>query len=220
MKLYNLDNSPFAARVRIQIRHKKLPIAIVEPPIPLRTEEFRDTFPLQKLPILELENGSSICESTVIMDYLESLYPNPALKPIDPLENAYNGIMVRYADNHLASALSPLFADFLSQAQINEGTAKKIQQLTNEIWKLERLLGQLPGHAQRDMQTGDICLSTHLFYALEMASWNGENELISATPAVKSWWKWIREVEAVSLTITEMEGAHKSFTKRLMESSS
>ena len=69
MKLYNLDNSPFAARVRIQIRHKKLPIAIVEPPIPLRTEEFRDTFPLQKLPILELENGSSICESTVIMDY-------------------------------------------------------------------------------------------------------------------------------------------------------
>ena len=219
MKLYNLDNSPFAARVRIQIRHKKLPVEIVDPPIPLRSETFKDTFPLGKIPILELENGATICESTVIIDYLESLYPSPALKPTDPLDNAYNSIKIRYADNHLASALSPLFADFFSQAPIDEETAKKLHQLKDEISKLERLLNQLSGLDQRDMQTGDICLSTHLFYALEMASWNGENELISAAPAVKSWWEWIRKVPAVSLTITEMAEAHKSLTRRLMESS-
>ena len=220
MKLYNLDNSPFAARVRIQIRHKKLPVAIIEPPIPLRTEHFKDSFPLGKIPILELENGSTICESTVILDYLESLFPSPALKPENLLENAYNGILIRYADNHLTSALSPLFSDFFSQVGANEGTIKKLQHLRDEIAKLERLLNQLPEHDQREMQTGDICLSTHLFYALEMASWNGEDELISDTPVVQSWWQWVGGFQAVSDTINEMAKAHESLANRLIESSS
>ena len=104
--------------------------------------------------------------------------------------------------------------------EANEGTITKLQHLRDEIAKLERLLHQLPEHDQREMQTGDICLSTHLFYALEMASWNGEDELISDTPVVQSWWQWVRGFQAVSDTINEMAKAHESLANRLIESSS
>ena len=37
MKLYTLDHSPYSTRVRVQIRHKGLPIEFVNPP-QLRSE--------------------------------------------------------------------------------------------------------------------------------------------------------------------------------------
>jgi len=69
MKLYDLSNSPCAARLRIQIRLKNLPVAMDEPPFALCSSEFLEAFPPGKLPLLLLDDDSTIAESTVIMDY-------------------------------------------------------------------------------------------------------------------------------------------------------
>ncbi|MCB0197996.1 MAG: glutathione S-transferase N-terminal domain-containing protein, partial [Anaerolineae bacterium] len=57
MKLINLDHSPYAARIRIQIRKKNLPIEIIAPPLPLKSPEFMQKFTLGKIPLLELDDG-------------------------------------------------------------------------------------------------------------------------------------------------------------------
>jgi glutathione S-transferase len=101
IKLYDLSSSPYAARVRIQIRLKDLPIELVKPPFALRSSEFLQTFPLGKLPLLQLHDGSTIAESTVIMDYLEALFPKAPLIPPSPISRANNSMLVRYADNLL-----------------------------------------------------------------------------------------------------------------------
>ena len=62
------------------------------------------------------------------------------------------------------------------------------------------------------------CLLIHRIEALRQ--WNGEDELISDTPVVQSWWQWVRGFQAVSDTINEMAKAHESLANRLIESSS
>ena len=69
MRLYTLDHSPYSTRVRTQIRHKHLPIKFVRPP-ELRSKILKNTFPLGQLPVLELDDGELLGESTVILNYL------------------------------------------------------------------------------------------------------------------------------------------------------
>ena len=112
MKLHNRDNSPYATRVRIQLRHKQLPIEICEPAESYRTPEFRAVFPLGKIPLLELDDGRMLAESTVIMDYLEDVFPEPSMRFEDPYLRAVDGMYSRWADTHMAPALFPLFQLF------------------------------------------------------------------------------------------------------------
>ncbi len=51
MKLYSLDLSPYAARVRISIYAKKLPIEIVAPPAAgIKSAEYLALNPMGKIP--------------------------------------------------------------------------------------------------------------------------------------------------------------------------
>jgi len=115
MKLLSTDLSPFAARVRAQIYTKGLNsqgmrIKIEEPDPPLRSEGFKASYALGKVPVLILDDDSHIGESWVIMNYLEDLYPETNLRPHHPLDKAYMGLFQAFADNHLRDQLFPLFA--------------------------------------------------------------------------------------------------------------
>lgn len=215
MKLYNLSNSPFAARVRMQIHHKNLPIEIIAPPLPLRSKEFLGAFPLGKIPLLELSNGNTIAESTVIMDYLEALHSETALIPKSAIERAHNGMMIRYADNHLLQSLSPLFKSFFSQVSNCEALSEHLSGLHHEMNKLENLLTNLPDFRQRNLQTGDICLATILFYVIELTEWFGKQQIMVHFPVVSNWWQWVRQTKAVANTIEEMSEGHNALIARL-----
>ncbi|MEP1472572.1 MAG: glutathione S-transferase family protein [Halieaceae bacterium] len=214
MKLLNLDNSPYASRVRIQIKHKKLPVDLVSSPIPLRTAEFAAAYPLAKLPVLELDSGETIGESTVILDYLEDIYPEPALIPDTPLARAHNGMLVRCADNHLAPALFPLFALLLGAA---EGVDPQDQMalVEAELGKLERLLAARPDSAPRSLLTGDICLTTVIWYVDALAAEFGRENILAGYPAVAAWWQWVQEYPSVAITLEEMAQAHVAVMQQI-----
>ena len=76
-----MDHSPYATRVRMQITKKQLDIAIEPPPVPIQTPEFMARFPLGKIPVLELDDGSQIPDSWAIMEYLEDVSPAVSLRP-------------------------------------------------------------------------------------------------------------------------------------------
>lgn len=214
MKLLNLDNSPYASRVRMQIRQKKLPIDCISSPIPLRTPEFAAQYPLAKLPVLELDSGETISESTVILDYLEAIYPEPALIPDTPLARAHNGMLVRCADNHLAPALFPLFALLLGGGD-RSGADTQIGLIETELGKLDRLLGSQPAPTDRSLQTGDICLSTVVWYVSSLAETFGRAQLISGFDRVVAWWQWLNGYPSVASTLEEMGQAHAAFLEQI-----
>ena len=83
MKLYNEHNpAPNPRRVRIFLAEKELAIALVH--VPMRqgahkSAEFLVKNSLGQVPVLELDDGTTLSESIAICRYLEELHPKPAL---------------------------------------------------------------------------------------------------------------------------------------------
>ncbi|HEY0282209.1 MAG TPA: glutathione S-transferase N-terminal domain-containing protein [Rhizomicrobium sp.] len=74
MKLYMSPASPFARKARIIIRELDLTRLVEEIPTdPATSGELRKTNPLGKIPVLVLDDGSTLIDSPVICEYLNEM---------------------------------------------------------------------------------------------------------------------------------------------------
>src|SRR5580658_7618002 len=99
MKLYNEANpAPNPRRVRIFMAEKDISIPLVRVPMRERAHksaEFMAKNSLGQIPVLELDDGSTLSESVSICRYLEELNPTPVLFGNDPLERAHVDMWTR-----------------------------------------------------------------------------------------------------------------------------
>lgn len=82
MKLFDGGRAPNPRRVRVFLAEKGIEVPLV--PVDMgamghRSEEVARRNPLQRLPVLELDDGTVITESVAICRYFEALHPEPAL---------------------------------------------------------------------------------------------------------------------------------------------
>jgi glutathione S-transferase len=113
MKLYQTYLSPFPTRVRLLLYAKGLDVELVEPPgfhgDARGKGAYLEKNPIGRIPALELDNGTVIPESEVICEYLEDEFPEPSLRPRDPVERARVRLLSRISDFYLVMAMAPLF---------------------------------------------------------------------------------------------------------------
>ena len=211
MKLYNLDHSPFATRVRIQIYKKDLDIDIEPPPVALGSADFVQRFPMGKIPVLALDDGGQLSDSWVIMEYLEDVTPARSLRPEGATARAHMQLLARCADTCLGpTGLFPLFA-LLTSGAGNQDATQALAALELELARLERLLQSLPDFQQRDLHLGDIALVPHLEYVVLLAPMFGADKILAQCPAVEAWRDWVRGDAAVARGAGEMDAAVKAF---------
>lgn len=83
LRLISATPSPYARKVRIALAEKGIPFEL-QTEVPwdssTRTPKYN---PLEKLPVLILEDGSAVYESRFILEYLEAKYPAPPMLPDD-----------------------------------------------------------------------------------------------------------------------------------------
>ncbi|AZN99844.1 glutathione S-transferase [Mesorhizobium sp. M9A.F.Ca.ET.002.03.1.2] len=82
MKLFDGGRAPNPRRVRVFLAEKGIEVPLV--PIDMgalghKQEPVSSRNPLQRLPVLELDDGTVITESVAICRYFEELHPEPAL---------------------------------------------------------------------------------------------------------------------------------------------
>lgn len=99
MKLYDEKlPAPNPRRVRIYLAEKGLSIPLVHVPMRERAHkapEFKAKNSLGQLPVLELDDGTTISETVSICRYLEELNPEPPLFGRTPLERAQVDMWIR-----------------------------------------------------------------------------------------------------------------------------
>ena len=89
MKLFTFATSPYARKVRIVLDFKGVPYDPVERCYSLdRKEDLRDAWARAEVPVLTLDDGRTIADSTIICEYLEQVYPAPPVYPRDAFERA------------------------------------------------------------------------------------------------------------------------------------
>jgi len=85
MKLYTNLASPFSRKVRIVIRELDLVRLVEEINVnPAASEELRRINPLGKIPVLVLNDGTTIVDSPVICEYLNDLGDGALFPPLEP----------------------------------------------------------------------------------------------------------------------------------------
>jgi glutathione S-transferase len=91
MKLYDGGRAPNPRRVQIFMAEKGITVPTVQVDInrlDQRSEEFTRINPMQRVPVLVLEDGTPISETVAICRYFEEVCPEPALFGRTPREKA------------------------------------------------------------------------------------------------------------------------------------
>lgn len=111
MKLYGFTRSPFSRKARIVLSEKRIPYEWIEYQDRHKDPRYAIMNPYKTVPILELDSGTCLYESTLINEYLEDAYPEPPLLPRDPEGRAIARLWEDFADCHLFAALSAVLRD-------------------------------------------------------------------------------------------------------------
>jgi glutathione S-transferase len=128
--------------------YNKAKLALLEKGIPFeekyvrgeKTADWLAASPLGKIPYLTTEHGP-LCESQVILDYLEAAYPQPPLLPKDPFAAAKVRELATFIDWHLEMAARQLYPSaFFGAAALSESNAARIRgQVEKAIDGFQRL---------------------------------------------------------------------------------
>ena len=129
--------------------YNKVKLALMEKGIPF-TEEYVKTHshddavlscsPLGKVPFIKTAHGA-LCESQVILDYLEAAYPDtPRLIPADPFQAAKVRELITYVELHLELVARELYAEAFFGGKVSDGTKQRVARvLPQNIAAFKRL---------------------------------------------------------------------------------
>ena len=112
MKLYDAAFPPSPRRVRIFLAEKGLDIPRIAVDLAAsehRGEAFSKINPLQRVPALELDDGTIITESAAICRYIEALHPEPSLFGRTPKEIALIDMWMRRVEFGLYATIAAVF---------------------------------------------------------------------------------------------------------------
>ncbi|MCV0350366.1 MAG: glutathione S-transferase [Nitratireductor sp.] len=112
MKLYDGGRAPNPRRVRIFLAEKGIEVPIV--PVDMgalehKSETLTRLNPLQRLPVLELDDGTVLAETVAICRYFEALHPEPALFGKGALGMAQVEMWQRRVEMHLFFPVAQAF---------------------------------------------------------------------------------------------------------------
>ncbi|MCC5978777.1 MAG: glutathione S-transferase [Salinarimonas sp.] len=112
MKLYDGGRAPNPRRVRIYLAEKNIEVP-TEPvdigALAQRSPEFTALNPMQRTPVLVLDDGAVIAESIAICRYFEELFPTPPLFGTGALERAQIEMWQRRVELGLLSSIAAVF---------------------------------------------------------------------------------------------------------------
>lgn len=211
MKLYNVNLSPYTARVRLLCYAKGLDIEFADPP-GFRTDAYRAINPIGKIPALQLDDGTILPESEVICEYLEDLFPSPTLRPADPAGRAAARLMARMSDLYIMPAVRPLIFKLFGREIAPQAVAEAIPNLRLALNDLEALIGEGGYAAARQLTHADGALAASLLFVTTVLPRFDVAKPLDDYPKVAAYWAAIGKDPHITKILGEMrEGMGKAF---------
>ena len=164
-----------------------------------KSEEILEATPLGKVPFIRTEHGT-LCESQVIMEYIERAYPTPALMPSDPWQAAKVRELVTFIELHLELVARELYGKAFFGGEISDGNAERIRKLlTKNIAGFRRLAKFAPFVAGDQFTQADcaawaslpvVAMATRAVFGEDMLSasgidWKAYGKLVGERPSAQ-----------------------------------
>ena len=148
--------------------YNKVKLALLEKGVPFQEELVwvgqtdRAASPLGKVPYLKTDEGP-LCESTVILEYLEAKYPQHPLLPADPLAAAKARELLRFIELHLELVARNLYPEAFFGGKISDAAKEKTaQQLEKNVAAFATLAGFPSFIGGAEFTLADVGAAVHL----------------------------------------------------------
>lgn len=198
MKLYDFPLSPSPRRARMFLAEKGVVAEVITVNIREREqfdEAFRMLNPNCTVPVLELDDGTVICDSLAIWRYLEEIRPEPPLLGSDPVSKAMVELWLRRVELEGYQAVVEVLRNEAERfkdravpgpvpfAQIPELAARGRKRLELFFDMLDERLQRSPYVAGPDFTAADI----HALVTVDFARNAVQAEPVAALSALKAW---------------------------------
>ena len=184
--------------------YNKVKLALLEKGVPFeeqlvkpgsREQSVLAASPLAKVPYL-LVDGQTLCESQVIVDFIEARFPQPPLVPADTLAAAKVRELATFIDLHVELVARELYGSaFFGAPPLSDSAKARVQrQLTRNIAALRQLARFAP-YAAGDSFTLADCSAWPSLPVVMMATRAvyGEDLLAQAGIDVKAYTRLVGE---------------------------
>jgi glutathione S-transferase len=184
MKLLGSKTSPYVRKVRVVLAEKQLAFEFVEESAWNADTTVVRYNPLNKVPVLLLDDGEALFDSPVIAEYLDAL-SGGTLIPAEPLERARAHRDEALGDG-IADAGITAFLERKREVSRQDAAwiGRQLDKVNAGITALARSLGSKPFLGGSHMNVADIACACALFWAefrMPELRWRDSH------PNLKSW---------------------------------
>ncbi|XP_057427472.1 probable glutathione S-transferase [Lotus japonicus] len=117
LKVHGFWYSPFTFRVLWTLKLKGIAFEYFEEDRYNKSPQLLQYNPVHKKTPVLVHDGKPLCESMIIVEYIDELWPQNPLVPSDPYEKAVARFWVRYVDDMMSPVLPQFFGRFGSEEQ-------------------------------------------------------------------------------------------------------
>ena len=211
MKFYHHPISTYSLKAHAALLEKEIEFeaVIVNLGDTVAHDEYRQIYPLGKVPVLEQADGHLIPESTIIIEYLDDRYvEGQRLIPEDPelarQVRLYDRQFDLYLNNPRTSLLfehrkPPEKRNEKHMAQWSHYVALTHQQLERDITEKEWIVGD-------DFTMADLAATAGLMYAQTVMP-------IDDYPAIGAYWNRLQQRPSIAKVLEKTWPAYKAFMK-------
>jgi len=175
--LHGFATSNYFNKVKLALLEKQIAFA-EEPAMPSQDPAYLELSPRGKVPFVRI-GDSTLCESQVIVEYLEDAYPAIPLYPADPLERARCRELIQVMELYVELVARRLYPAALIGLPLQDGLKDQVAtELALGIAALKRRVRFSPFIAGDRLTCADVAAVFHLpLVALATRTIYGEDRL-------------------------------------------
>ncbi|XP_006661987.1 probable glutathione S-transferase GSTU6 [Oryza brachyantha] len=217
VKVLGVVVSPFAIRVRIALGIKSVSYEYVEEDLFNKSELLLSSNPVhKKIPVL-IHNGRPVCESSVIVQYIDEVWAAaaPSILPADPHDRAVARFWAAYVDDKMFPGMFGVL-----MAATEEERAAKANEALAAMAQLEKAFAECAGGGKAffggdSIGYVDLALGSNLHWFEALRRMFGVALLDAGkTPLLAAWAKRFVEAEAAKGVVPDA-GETVEFAKKL-----
>ncbi|KAJ1404811.1 Thioredoxin-like superfamily [Sesbania bispinosa] len=131
VKIHGFWYSPFTLRVVWTLKLKDIAYENIEEDRFNKSPQLLEYNPVHKKTPVLVHNGKPICESMIIVEYIDEIWPHNPLLPVDPYEKAVARFWVKYVDD-MFSTVAAFF-----RSNVGEGRENAIRDIGERLRVIE-----------------------------------------------------------------------------------
>jgi glutathione S-transferase len=207
LKLCGFHVSNYHNKVRLALLEKGIAFEEDAGVRPSQKDEYLALSPMGKVPYLDID-GTRLCESEVILEYLEEAYPQKPLLPKDPLARAKVRELVTVIELHLELVARRLYPGVFFGGTVSEGTKQSVEKdLAKGVRALAALVKFEPYIAGRELTLADCAAAVHLPLVSLSTKLAFGRDFLEGLPQVKPYLKMLGERPAFARVNADRKAA-------------